>query len=321
MLLVFLKTAVVFALIFLGAVLRRRGVLDAALTRGLAVLLMTAFYPGLVFESIVTRFTIPELVEYWTLPAGSALIMTLGYIAGLGLDRLWAHDDTATRRTTRFQLTMNNYSFLPMVLTLVLLGQGGKAMVVYSTLGAELVVWTLGVTTLTGGGLNRASLRRLLTMPMLAMAASAATLLVLWLVQGRGIDPAANPDLTTVGHSVLDVARLLGGGAIPVSALVAGSRMGGLSLGHVASVRVAVLTVLRVIVLPAIVVAILLALPFSSEVLPILLIIAVMPCAITSVSLSEVYAADSDLAAATVLSTHVVAVITVPLWLRLLAVA
>jgi len=95
----------------------------------------------------------------------------------------------------RFQCTINNYSFLPIMLATTLLDEQGVAQIIFSALGAELVVWTLGLQALTGkpasagrgdgapssraarwaDGARRlaAGLRNLASMPLLAMAAAA----------------------------------------------------------------------------------------------------------------------------------------------------
>ena len=57
-----------------------------------------------------------------------------------------------------FLCTMNNYSFLPIMLASMFWGEKGVAMVVFSTLGAEVIVWTFGIQAITG---QRAGLRSL----------------------------------------------------------------------------------------------------------------------------------------------------------------
>ena len=49
----------------------------------------------------------------------------------------------------------------------------------------------------------------------------------------------------------------------------------------------------------------------------VLLVVAIMPSAVSSVPLSETYGSDSKFAASAVLTTHVFSLITIPLWLTL----
>ncbi len=314
---VWLKTGSIFLLIFLGALTRRRGLMDARFTRQLATMLTSVFYPALIFSSIVREFTWGELLGHWALPAGSALIMVLGALIGLIVTRLTRWADVRQRRTFLFQCTMNNYSFLPMLLALLFWDQRGLALVVYSTVGAEVVIWTLGIYTLSGDSLSWSSLKHLLNMPLLAMAAAAGALALMATSQTLGLTlrtgiPAA------VGGMFVETLRILGGATIPIAALIAGSRMAGLHPSHYVTKPALGIVALRLAVIPGAVVGVLHLLPFPDLVRQVLLIVAIMPCAITSVTLCEVFDGDSDFAAATVLVTHVAALLTIPLWLSLL---
>ncbi|MFW5802288.1 MAG: AEC family transporter [Verrucomicrobiota bacterium] len=314
---VWLKTGSIFLLIFLGALTRRRGLMDARFTRQLAAMLTSVFYPALIFSSIVREFTLPDLLGHWALPSGSALIMVLGALIGLTVTRLTRWADARQLRTFQFQCTMNNYSFLPMLLALLFWDQRGLALVVYSTLGAEVVIWTLGTYTLSGDSLGLRSLKYLLNMPLLALAAAAGTLALTAAFQS--LDPAlptAIPE--AVGGMVLETLRILGAATIPVATLIAGSRMAGLHPSHYVTKPALGLVVMRLAVIPAAAVGILHLLPFPDLTRQVLLIVAIMPCAITSVTLCEVFDGDSDFAAATVLITHIAALVTIPLWLSFL---
>lgn len=314
---VWLKTGSLFLLIFLGALTRRRGLMDARFTRQLATMLTSVFYPALIFSSIVREFTWGELLGHWALPAGSALIMVLGALMGLAVTRLTRWTDARQRRTFRFQCTMNNYSFLPMLLALLFWDQRGLALVVYSTLGAEVVIWTLGVYTLSGDSLGWRSLRHLLNMPLLALAAAAGALALLAAAQTLGLTSRTGIP-GAVGGMLVETLRILGAATIPVATLIAGSRMAGLHPSHYVTKPALGIVVMRLAVIPAAVVGVLHLLPFPDLVRQVLLIVAIMPCAITSVTLCEVFDGDSDFAAATVLVTHIAALLTIPLWLSLL---
>lgn len=317
MLNVWLKTGSIFLLIFLGAVTRRRGLMDARFTKQLAVMLTSVFYPALICASIVSEFTWAGILSHWALPVGSALIMVIGAAVGLGATALVPLQDARLSRTFRFQCTMNNYSFLPMLLALLFWGQRGLALVIFSTLGAEVVVWTVGVYTLSGDPLGWRSLKYLLNMPLFALLAAVTTLALLAALEAAGL-PAQTGIPAALGGMIVETLRILGAATIPVSALIAGSRMAGLHPSHYVTPPALGVVLLRLAVIPAGAVALLFLLPFGEQLRQVLLIVAVMPCAITSVTLCEVFDGDSDFAAATVLATHVGALIAVPLWLTLL---
>ena len=59
----------------------------------------------------------------------------------------------------------------------------------------------------------------------------------------------------------------------------------------------------------------LLALPMPADVRRVLILIAVQPAAMASVTLAEAFNGDAEFSAAAILATHVLCLITIPLWL------
>lgn len=313
---VFLKTCSIFLVIFFGYMVRRRGLIDAPFNRQLALLLMNVFYPALIYSAIVKEFTLGEILQNWTLPAGSALIMGVGWAVGWAVRPGLRRVPEPTSRMFHFLCTMNNYSFLPIMLAAMFWGQTGVAMVVFSTLGAEVMVWTFGVQAVTGHRAGLRSLRHLISMPMLAMAAAFGTLVVRALLEHAGAEiqgPVAMPVLT-MGLGTL---TMTGAATIPVSAVIAGSRMAGLHPRQVVSPLMGLMVGLRLLLIPAVAVALLRVMPLAPEVREVLTVVAVMPCALASVSIAEVYHGDGEFAAASVLVTHLICLGSIPLWLRL----
>lgn len=322
MLTVLLKTLSIFIIIGFGYALRRRGVIDAPFNRMLAVVLMNVLYPALIFSSLTRRFTVDAVLQNSLLPVGSFLILFSGWLIGLAVFRFWRHTTPERKRMFHFQIASNNYSFLPLMLAAVLWGEAEMDRVVYSTLGAEIFIWTFGIQAITGRPLRLRSLRYLCSMPMAAMAAAFLSII--------GRDAAVARDFVLADWSPLcaeitgmlrDTLRLTGQATIPISAIIAGSRMGGLHPRHLWTRAIASITLLRLIVAPAVALGLLWLLPLTAEVYRILAIVAVMPCSLTSVTLAEVYRADADFAAASVQTTHIACILTIPVWLRLLGVA
>ena len=75
---------------------------------------------------------------------------------------------------------------------------------------------------------------------------------------------------------------------------------------------------LRLLVLPGLLLVLLRTLPFPEDARNVLCVVAVMPSAIGTVLLSDLYGADSRFAASSVLLTHVCSLVTIPLWLWLI---
>ncbi len=337
MLVVFFKTACIFLISAAGFVLRRRGIIDTAFNRQLSLLQINVVYPALILSSQTRNFTWPSLLAHWPLPAGSALIMLAGWAAGLAALPLLRREPPPTRAMFRFQCTINNYSFLPIMLATTMLDEHGVAQIIFSALGAELVVWTLGLQALTGSAapagrgdgappsraarladgarLLAARLRNLASMPLLAMAAAAG-----WLLLRHHAGAAVDAFQAThvggaFGDMIATALQMTGQATIPLAAIIVGSRIGEIPPGHLCTRPTVLTTFLRLAAIPALATLLLFWLPFPPAVRPALLIVAVQPCSMASVMFGEAYRCDARFAAATVLTTHACCLLTIPLWL------
>jgi predicted permease len=314
---IFLKTLAVFLMIFAGYLVRRLQVVDESFNRQLSLLLINLFYPALILSSMVKSYTLDSLAANWTLPAGAATIMCAGWALGrLALPWLRRQPELL-RRIFHFDCTMNNYSFLPIMLVAGLLGERAVAQVVFASLGAELVLWTLGVQSLTGHAVSRRTIRNLLTMPMGAIALAVSLLTGRFLLARLGVHAASLPvPAHHVGGMLLNTCQMIGQATIPVSAIICGSRMASLHVDHLFSFPILGIAGMRLLAIPALVVCLISLLPLSHPVKQVLMVIAVQPCSMASVTLAEIYKTDMHFAAAAVLVTHVACLLTIPIWLR-----
>ena len=309
---VFVRLLAVSSMVLMGVLARRRGWLDAVGTRQIALLVTNLLYPALIYASLVQTFTLPGLAANWTLPAGTLLIMGVGFGVGLLAARLVPFRGEGERRAFRFQCTINNYVFLAMPLVLIYWGAKGVALLVFSTVGSEISLWTLGVIALTGHRVEWRSLRHLFSM---SMGAILAAVLTLGVVQVSGWQAPAGGLVGDLRQALLGALDIVGKGTVPLAMVVAGSRMAELRPRHLLRLPQLVVVGLRLAVIPAAALALLNVLPFAPDARNVLTIVAVMPSSIASVMLSEIYAADSEFAATAVLLTHVAALFTIPLWL------
>jgi predicted permease len=310
---IFIRLVAVFLMIFMGVAARRRKLLDSDTTRRLALLVTNLFYPALIYSTLVSTFSLSELATHWMLPAGTLLIMLTGFAVGLPAAALLRFRDDRQKRAFHFQCTINNYVFLPMPLILIYWGNQGVGNLVLTTVGSELAVWTFGVIALTGHGFKLRSLKHLLSMPMAAIAAAAVTMCAAH--AGVGAHLAGVP--AELRDAVLSVLDIFGKATVPLAMMVAGSRMTELRPRHLFTVPQVGVIALRLLLIPACAVALLHLLPFPTDTRNVLIVVAVMPSAIASVMLSDIYNADSEFAASAVLTTHAVSLITIPVWLAL----
>ena len=110
---------------------------------------------------------------------------------------------------------------------------------------------------------------------------------------------------------------MAGDATIPSSAVICGARIAMLKPNKIVTPLILGSSVLRLIVVPALTIAVLMLVPMDLEIRRVLILIATMPVAMASVTLAEAYKSDADFSASAILVTHVACLVTVPLWLLL----
>ena len=317
MILLFIKMLPLILMTLAGYALNRLKWIDAPFNRQLSLVMLNVFYPCLIVSSIVRNFTLETLLQNWMMPAGTVFILVTGWLVGFVTLPLLKRHTEATRRCYHFICLMNNYSFLPILMGAALWGEKAIALVIFSGLGSELCVWTLGVKALTGQKLDRAFLKNLVSVPMVALMFSFAVLAVCSACERQGCAPNAASVPNEFLKTLLETCRMAGNATIPASALICGSRIAMLHPSKIWSPLMAGTCVLRLVVIPALCIAGLSLVPLPLDVRRVLILISVMPAAMASVTLAEAYGGDADFSAAAILATHIVCLITIPLWLGL----
>lgn len=318
-----LRLLTVFLMIGLGWLARRLQVIDVAATNRLSRLLVYFIYPALVFSSMVQSFSLDSLARKWILPVGALAIMATGFVFGLVWLKLVGGFNSREGRAFHFQATINNYSFLAMPLALFYWGEEGLAGVVFSTLGSELAMWTLGVYAIGKSRLSWQVFRQLLSPPMVAIVCA---LLVILLRDAAGLAFLASSvsaieaetGAAALWAAWLDGLSMFGLATIPLAMVVAGSRIADLKQRHLLRYRQLRVVAVRLLVVPGLAMIWIFRLPIDADIAGLLSLIAVMPSAVSSVVISELYDGDVEFAAASVLLTHLFCLITIPLWLTVL---
>ncbi len=299
-----------------GYLLNRLKIIDKDFNRQLSRTLINVFYPSLIINLMVKDFTPASLREYWVMPVALIFILTAGWFLGLITLRFLKTQTKETQRCYHFTCLMNNYSFLPIMIAASMWGDKAIALIIFSALGSELTIWTLGIKTLTGQKISVNSLKHLLSMPMVALIIAFAVIFIRAALMKQGI--ILNEGTTEIAGKLMETSKFLGGATIPVAAIVCGFRMATLKATHIINPLIAGTCLMRLVVIPAFCVAVFWFLPLSIEVKQVLFLIAVQPAAMASVALAEAFNADSEFAATATFATHILCLITIPLWLGVL---
>ncbi|WP_141732973.1 AEC family transporter [Oligoflexus tunisiensis] len=299
-------TVIALLALGLGLLLESRGWFAPRFKGRIALALINIFYPSLILSALLLKLNAASLASIWLLPFLMALVLFVGLALGISLEQRVGLPDDSQRRSFRFISLLPNYSYLPLMVAQALWGDDGITLVVIAGVGADLVLWTVGVPQIMQK--REMDLRRLfLNPPLLA--------LVLALILLQAPFDAAREML----QPGLGVLRQVGSATIPASMLLLGAHLARRTSAHQPRRAHGVLLVLRLILIPAALSLLFMLSPGLLPALPrqVLILVASMPGAIVTVVLSEVHEASPDFAARHILLGHILWLATGPFWLWL----
>jgi len=307
----------IFLMMFLGVIARKVGLFDTNTIRQMSYVNIRFFYPALIFSSLVSNFTGKTLLANSNLPLGTIIIMSSGYLYGLLFSKIMSFADQKEKDSFRFQCTINNYTFLPLPIVFMLWGNKGVALLIISSLGAEICLWTIGILSLTGNRFSKTSLKNILSVPLITIVFSFFVITIRdYLLSNNTLSAfVTNPVFSQFGNSFISALDICGKAAVPVAMLIVGGRISDLVWKHIFTLKQIYLSIIRLVVIPATSLAIFYCLPFEKNINLVLAVVAIMPSAVVTVALSEVYDSDVKFSATGVLTTHLFSLITLPVWL------
>jgi malate permease and related proteins len=294
----------VFALIAVGAALRRFHWVEGAAETSLLRLVVYVCMPCLVFDTIVGNASLrdpgnlllPPLAGFATTAAGFGVAYlaarAIGLAKGTGL------------RTFAVSAGIGNYSYLPLPIVGAIWGARAQGVVLVHNMGVDLALWSVGLLILTGSS-PRAGWKRLVS-PMLV------TLLAAVAINVSGLAPL-------VPEVVGSLARSLGVCAVPIGLIMTGANLADhldqpsrLLHRNVALAACAV----RLGIMPVLMLCFARWLPCSVELKRVLVVQAAMPAAVFPIIMARYYGGQPLTAVQVVLATTAAGLLTCPLWIR-----
>jgi malate permease and related proteins len=301
----------VFGIMAIGLALRRRGWLSADADQSLMRVTINLLLPSLIFDSVFgnaalrrpENLLLPPLAGFGMVALGIAVARLLARAAGLRTG--------PEQRTFAFLAGLQNYAYLTIPLCLSLFDAGTTGVLFVHNVGAEMAMWTLGVATLTGGGLA-GGWKKILNAPLAALVLALALNFLLTLV-------AAPAPVVVVGKIILTALHWFGQSAIPLALLLIGAviadHFGDAHGGRAARV-VAVAALVRLGVMPVLFLLLAKLLPCSVELKRVLILQGAMPSAVLPIVLTKHYGGDARTALQVALGTSVLGLVTIPLWIH-----
>jgi predicted permease len=298
-----LSTALpIFLIIGLGAFLRRNNWLTEEADQSLLRLTVHVLYPCLIFESIVGNAALKQAGTVFIAPLLGFATVLGGCAIAFAAGRWLGFSNPMSRKSFAFTTALYNYGYIPVPLAAALFDKQTLGVLFVFNLGVEISMWLLAAWLSAS---HRFEWRRLINGPILAI-------IVALLFNAAG-DPSWIPGFLHNGM------KMLGSCAIPLSLLLVGAITADLlfreKIGFAPRV-IFTACLLRNGLLPLAFVALAVFLPLSAELKVVLAIQAAMPAAVFPIVLVRHYRGDTRTALAVVLSTSLLALATLPLWLK-----
>lgn len=288
----------VFGLMVAGFGMRRVRWLTAEADQSLLRICVNVLLPSLIFESVLGNEALRRPENLWLPPlVGVVTVLVSVGLAWLvtGLTKL---ETPGERRTFALTTGLQNYGYIPLPLCILLFDPGTVGVLLVHNVGVEIMLWTVGIAFLSGGGW-RGSWKRIINAPLVALLLALALNVI-----GQHISPP--PLIHEAGLMAMTGIHWLGQCAIPLALLM----IGAIIADHISEIHGGRFG--RVVVM---------ALAVRLLALPILfmLLAKYLPCSIELkrvIALSKHYGGDPRTALQVVLSTSLAGLVTIPLWIK-----
>jgi malate permease and related proteins len=293
----------VFGVMGLGVLIRKLNWLTEEADQSLMRVCVNVLLPCLILDKSLGNPALSQASNLLLAPLIGYLLVGLGMALAWLAQPLHGLREPAERRTFAVAVGLHNYGYVPLPLALLLFDQATAGVLFLHIIGVEISVWTLGVLLMSGGAVR--DWRKLLNAPLFAITLALLLNALGWntrlpVVVGTGI-------------------HWLGGCAIPLALILIGAIMAD-HLGDFHSAQgwrvMGVGVLLRIGLLPLAFLLVAKFVPMTTEHQRVLVLEAAMPSAVFPVVLAKLYRGDPATAMRAVLSTSVIALVTIPLWIR-----
>lgn len=286
------QTIIMFALMLLGLLLSRRGMITEQGSRDLSNVLLYAVIPCVILRSYMSEFSTEKLRAMGL----SALIAVIAFAASIAV----AYLTCGTRhRIENFAVAFGNAGFIGIPLVTAVFGPEAAFYVVSFSTFANLLQWTYGIVIISGKK-ETLNLRMVFVNPVFISMVIGIALFVL------------QPTLPTV---VTGTIGYIADGNTVLAMIILGYYLSKVQLrGLFADVRLYLFSALRLLVVPAVTILVFLPFPFArGEITLITLIAAATPIASSTAIFAQKFDQDYRRAVSYVCLSTILSVATLPL--------
>ncbi len=304
--LVFTAMLPVFLVIGSGFLVRRLGWLSEEADRSLMRLVVNLLYPAMILSFVLGNDALRQASNLILPPLVGMTTIIAGFGVGMLVARRFRLGDPRECRTFAFSAGMYNYGYFPIPIIALLFDRETAGVLLVYNLGVEFALWALGVGFLLSVNDPKSLWKRIFSGPVIAILIGVPLNLLRVDEQIPGF--------------ILETVNLFGQCAIPLGLILIGATFADLAKGAklFSGIRVpASACLLRLGVFPLLFLGFALLLPLSVELKRVLIIQAAMPCAVFPIVLARHFDGSPEVAFKVVLSTTVISLITIPIWISL----
>ncbi|MCK8816254.1 AEC family transporter [Natroniella sulfidigena] len=300
---IFNQVLVLFLLVLLGFSFRKLEIVKPSIDQNLSGLVLNLTLPALIITSMNYEFSSERLANlssvFFITLAVYLLMISVSYLIRFILPSTEKEKDIY-----QFMIIFANTAFVGYpVIDLIFGAEGIFLAAIYNAI-FNLMIWTIGVFIINPRTSKQEfSAKQLLTPGIVAVMIG--MLLFLFSIDLPG------PILTTL--------EKVGGTTTPLALFVVGSILAQIELSRIfTNFKLWLITLLRLIVLPFFVLALLRSLPVNDLVLGVTVILTGMPVAVTAVIFAQEFGGDYELASEGIFLTTLLSGLTIPLMIYLL---
>lgn len=286
------QCSVLFIVVLVGVFCRRRGYFTDEVIRGVTQLAANITVPCLTISSMQRSFDHDVLVGVLFTMLFAALIILVSLAIGLFIFRRRPHDRRAVMASIT---TFTNCGFMGFPIVLAYNPDWMIYAVTFNSTNA-LFIWSLG--TMLFADRDQVSLRRILLNPNIISSI---------------IGFAFFMGSITLPSILADSLEMIGGLTTPLTMLLIGTRVCGIRLNALRDIDYHLAALLRLLVMPLAVYALMRFMPVSEPVKGVIFLLTAMPAGTVIAMQAELYDADAVFASRAIAWTTLLALFTVPM--------
>ena len=291
------QVLILFLVVLVGAACRRLSFLNDETIQGITKLVVNITVPCLMIANMQRPFDVAVLKNFLITLALSAAFILASIALGLFLFRNRSH---SKRVVLANMLGFSNCGFMGYPIVMAINPDWMIYAVAYNV-SFTFITWTVGVSLYQGK--ENMSLKRALLNPNVLASVVGFVLFCL---------------SVTLPAILGEVFSMLGGLTTPLTMLLIGTRMLGLKLSEFKNRDYHYTALLRLVVLPLAMYALMIPAPLPAAVKGVMFLLTAMPAGSTTSMMAELYGKDADFAARGVAYTTLLSLVTIPLMCQLI---